>query len=959
MPLASEQIQARLRTWAQTHAQDSQENLSYKTYWVEFFACFGIAAEKVGITFQRRALRKNTGRDGAIDVFWSAAKGGDGVLIEHKSRGQLRPRPDGTSDAEAQAFDYLNGGSIAEYEQPRWVIVSDFATITIIDRHAASAVNRSVTLRIDEVPERLDLFAWVTGQEQIGIAQARVQAAASVEAAKLMGELYAAYTGDADAPEIEDEASEDSRTEEASVLLTRLLFLMYGEDAGLLSVEDRAAEPGAVATIFTDFILDHTNPDGSDLGALLRELFDVLNTPENRRSPRMSSVLTEFPYVNGDVFSPYAFTNLYFDAAMRDALVKACLFDWSNISPAVFGSLFQTVKSKEARHSAGEHYTSEENILKVLGPMFLDDLTARVARARTQKALIEIQKEMEGLRFVDPACGCGNFLIVAYREMRRLEHRIIAQLSDAASRSHMNDEGFDLDVESLIRVRLDSFYGIELNWWPAKIAQTAMFLIDHQMNRELRQQLNLRLNRLPIKIAPTIHHGNALTADWEALLPSTAHNVFVFGNPPFLGHYTRSADQTAELQAAWGGRKTGHLDFVTAWHAKTLMYMASRRGEWAYVTTNSITQGEPVGELFGPIRDAGWHIKFAHRTFKWDSESAAKDKAAVHCVIVGFTRDPATSGRLFDYTTATSDPTELRTATINGYLVDGPEVYVTARTMPLSPALPPVAFGSMANDRGHLFVDPADLPEVLADPVASKYLRKFVGARELIQGTDRHCLWMVDLDPADIGRSAVLKARTSAVQHERASSPRAGTRDAAATPYLFGEIRQPDARYLCIPRHVSETRPYFTTTLQEPDVIAGDANFTCADPDGFAFAVISSSMFMTWQRTVGGRIKSDLRFSKDIVWNNVPLPEPTDTERAAIVKAGQAVLDARARRSGRSLATHYQPLGMDPALVAAHRALDKVVDKAFGWDGRTRLDEAARQRLLFERYAELTVLRSV
>ncbi|WP_418061225.1 DNA methyltransferase [Pimelobacter simplex] len=969
MPLTSEQIRTRLEAWATLHAEASQEFLSYKAFWVDFFDCFGVAADTAGVTFQRRALRKTTGRDGAIDVFWSAAKGGDGVLIEHKSRGHLGPRPDGTTDAEAQAFDYLDGGSIADYEQPRWVIVSDFATITLIDRSAASEARRSVTLPIEDVADRIDLFAWVIGQEQIGIAQARVQAAASVEAARLMGELYGAYTGDADTPDLEDQSNEDPRTEEASVLLTRLLFLMYGEDAGLLSLTADVDEAGVARKIFTDFILDHTKPDGSDLGALLKELFDVLNAPEDRRPRRLSPVLAEFPYVNGDVFSPYSFTNLYFDAAMRDALVRACLFDWSNISPAVFGSMFQTVKSKQARHGDGEHYTSEQNILKALGPMFLDELTERVAKARSQRDLLKIQKEMGSLRFLDPACGCGNFLIVAYREMRRLEHRIIARLIDTASRSHMNMEGFALDVESLIRVRLDSFYGIELNWWPAKIAETAMFLIDHQMNRELHQQLNLKLDRLPIKIAPTIHHGNALVRpeetaqagdetrlwSWNELVPNEPGTyLYVFGNPPFLGRDRTTEAQKLELRQAWRREQVGHLDYVTAWHAKTLDFMAIRPGEWAYVTTNSITQGEPVQPLFAAIHDAGWEIKFAHRTFKWDSESRSDEKAAVHVVIVGFSRDTR-KRRLFTYADPKADPVEVKVDhKINGYLVDADALYVTSRSKPLSPALAPVAYGSMARDDGALLVEAEDYVEVAADPIASKYLRRFIGAKQLIHDLPRWCLWMTELEPADVGRSSLLKERLRRCADVRSASKAATTRALAATPHLFAQNGQPSEPYLCIPRHFSETRPYATVDRFDPSVIAGDANFTTIDPDGFVFAIISSTMFITWQRTVGGRIKSDVRFSKDIVWNNLALPEPTSSERAIIIKAGQAVRAARALHSGRSLADHYQPLAMEPALVKAHRALDKVVDRAFGWDGRSRLDEAARQRLLFERYTELT-----
>lgn len=942
--LSLNEIRARVAVFARDYSTFGREKQESQVFWHAFFRCFGIEEPyKHGIEFERRARRASTGGAGFIDVFQGSMSGGeyrrDGFLIEQKSKGTIRsPKARERSSAEVQAQDYLDGGSIGPHEFPRWMITSDFAMIQITD-HSQPLVSpaRTLTFNTQDLPHHVENLLWLTGVETERLLT-ESQAEASVEAARLMGDLYAAMTGDADT---EDEArtpeEEDAELAETAVLLTRVLFLMFGDDADLWKRD-----------LFQTFIESRTSADGSDLGAQLHHLFENLNTPERRRDRRLDEAIAAFPYVNGGVFDGTGRVHS-FDAAMRDALLKACKFDWSRISPAVFGSLFQTVKSKAARHSDGEHYTSEQNILKTVGPLFADDLRARISRATSAPQLEAIHDEMRNLRFVDPACGCGNFLIVAYRELRDLELDLITRIR---RRRGVENQPV-LDASELLHVRLDQFTGIEINWWPAKIAETAMYLIDHQCNQRMLRAVGVTPNRLPIEIKATIHHQNALAATWDDLLPAPGPTTYLFGNPPFLGRDRTSAVQKAELRRAWGSERVGHLDFVTAWHAKAIDYMATRVGEWAFVATNSITQGEPVEHVFAAVRDAGWSIKFAHRTFEWDSESRSDEKAVVHVVIVGFARD-APRPRLFAYTDAKADPVEMKVHhQINGYLADADALYVTRRSKPLSPALAPVAYGSMPRDDGNLLVEPGDYPAVAADPIAAKYLRPFVGAKQLIHDLPRWCLWMTDLDPSDVNRSPILKERLRKCAEMRASSKADTTREWAATPHLFVQDGQPEVPYLCIPRHFSESRRFATVARYDPSVIAGDANFTTMDPDGFVFAIISSTMFITWQRTVGGRLKSDLRFSKDVVWNNLPLPEVAPADRAQVIKAGQAVLAARALHPDRSLADHYQPLAMDPVLVAAHRSLDKVVDKAFGWDGRSRLDEVTRLRLLFERYSEL------
>ncbi|GAA0984653.1 hypothetical protein ENKNEFLB_02083 [Nocardioides aquaticus] len=933
------EIRTRVAKFVVAYKDVKGEKQHTQQFWSDFLRCYGIDSTFLeGVVFEYPARRSDTGGQGFIDAFMPGR-----FLVEQKSEGKVvRPKDGAPSNAELQAYAYLTGGDITEAQRPRWVVTSDFATLQVTDTSKKREdITRTLTIATRDLIDHVEDFLFLTGEDTDGLIAAD-QAEASVAAAKLMGQLYAAMTGDDDTEtDIEDAEAEDAETMEASIVLTRLLFLLFGDDANLW-------ERG----LFQRFVKTRTAPDGSDLGPMLALLFDVLNTPVRRRDKRTDEGALAFPYVNGALYAGQTKMQ-YFDRAMRDSLLACCDFDWSRISPAVFGSLFQTVKSKKARRGDGEHYTSEENILKTLRPLFLDDFRARLDVANTKPQLEQFHTDLLGYRYADTASGCGNFLVVAYREMRALELDLLVKLR--------TKQGTDLDTmldpSDLLNVRLDQFYGIELNWWPAKISEVAMFLVDHQANQRMAKTLGLTPNRLPIDIAANITHTNALTKDWDDLLPGRGVTTYLFGNPPFLGHYTRTAAQGAELQAAWEVANVGHLDFVTAWHAKAIAYFADKRGEFALVTTNSITQGEPVPELFERIHAQGWRIKFGHRTFKWANESAAKEKAAVHCVIIGFTRTPATrndKGRLFDYATPTSPPVERKVTTgINGYLVDAPPAYVTSRSKPLSTDLPVVSFGSMANDGGGLLISAADHATVVSDQVAAKYVRKFVGAKELINSLDRWCLWLVDLEPSDLAKSPVLRQRIEAVRQRRAASNRGTTKALAQTPHLFGEIRQPTVPYLCIPRHFAEDRPYATVSRFDADVIAGDANFTCPDPDGFGFGVISSAMFITWQKTVGGRLKSDPRFAGTTTWNTLPLPPVKDSVRQEVIAAGAAVLAERAKHPGRSLAGLYNPLAMDRDLLAAHRALDKVVDRAFG-AGRRNLAEVDRQEVLFGRYAELT-----
>lgn len=905
-----------------------EEQKAAQRFWIDLFSCFGVSAQRMNL-FERNARRGSTGGAGRIDLFYPSV-----VIGEAK-----KPGVD-LEVAYQQALDYLNGGSVRDFEMPRYVLCSNFEAFRLV-RLGDAESGFDISFSLSEVTDNLDALKFLAGYDAV---TKQEEEKASIRASQLMAELFTAMAGDDVDEAVGDEAptnyqDEELRVHETSMYLTRLLFLLFGDDAGLWEQD-----------LFTRFIEENTTAD--NLGPQLNALFEVLNTPENRRG-RVPDSMASFPYVNGAVFAEQMRTQ-YFDAAMRDALLKACRFNWSEISPAIFGSLFQLVKSKEARRSDGEHYTSETNILKTLEPLFLTELREKAerliaSRSTTVKALRAFRDSLADYAFLDPACGSGNFLIVAYRELRKIETDLIVAIRE---REGTLDE-LALDVSFEQKLSIGQFYGIELNWWPARIAETAMFLVDHQCNKELAQRIGAAPERLPISITAHIHHGNALAVDWSLVVPVPKAETFVFGNPPFVGQKEKSEDQVEDMRRVWGSDYDGYLDYVTGWHAQALHLFKSRVGEFAYVTTNSITQGQPVPALFGPLYREGWTIKFAHRTFAWDSE--APGRAAVHCVIVGFSRDHEAKNHLWDYPSVKGEPVKVTvTEAINAYLVDGPQLLVTKRMRPLSTVLPEVKSGSKAVDWGlYTLETEAELKEVNSDLVAAKYVRLYLGGEELINGTSRWCLWFDSLEPNDVGRSSILRERIEEVRLRRASSKRKATQKAADTPAIFGELRQPKTDYLAIPQTFSERRRYATVARLPREVIASIKLFTAEDPEGLLFGLVSSSMFITWQKAVGGRLKSDPSFSNTIVWNSFPVPELDEKAGKAIIKAGERVLTARELHPERSLAEHYAPLSMDPALVRAHDALDREVDKAFGAP-RKLTNERQRLELLFQNYEALT-----
>lgn len=818
------------------------------------------------------------------------------------------------------------------------------------------------------------------------------------------------------------ESLKKARMSEAqiSTVMARLLFLLFADDTQMWSESEDSNS--------FERMIRGTHQEGTDLAQRLNELFDLLNKKPSGASAVADApeYLSGFKYVNGGMFADAVPLPAEMSGAVaktfRQQLLATSERDWSKVSPAIFGSMFQSVRDAKTRRKMGEHYTSEEDVLKTLNPLFLDELRDKLTNAVDKSdeltRLRNLRRELANIRFMDPACGCGNFIIIAYRELRKLELDVLVRMRDLneldtkfAYNKHgesslmLGEAGARQGPINRVRslepmVTIDNFYGLELDPWPASIARTAMFLVERQMDQKMMEEFGYAPVRLPLAHSAHILEGDALTEidptsgeqmdrDWSKVLPVTAQDVadgvrvYIAGNPPFAGQGKKGTEGTEEKKAkecgmrlAWGDDYAGYLDFATAWFAKAARYLKNLQeqseslgvgevpGEFAFVSTNSIVQGKPVPSLFGPLFRDGWRIKFAYRTFPWKSE--ATGKAAVHCVITGFTRSEVPekrSVRVFDYDWATRRTVEQESAhSLNAYLVsDGLNVLVKDRSKPLSSLIPAAVRGSQSTDDGNLIVKVEDYPKFAADPVAARYLRPFVGAKELIQGLERWCLWLEGASKEEIASSPVLSARVEKNREWRSAQPQGG--DAYMLRDIPHRMRPNKARpltsYVCIPRHVSADRPYFTVKYLPAEAIASDAVFMATDPDGLAFAIISSSMFIAWQRAIGGQIKSDLRFANTVVWNNLPLPEISEEQRRKVIAAGRKVLAAREAIEEREdepvpLETLYESLAtMDPALRAAHDELDSAVDVAFGASRRCSSDEA-RLKILFERYQELT-----
>ena len=883
-------LKSRAARFAESWAGRGDEKSDTQQYWRDLLdkvLLIPDTSDRQVLWFERR-----TALDGFIDALMIQAR----VLVEQKSLGVDLDRPEprqGTMVTPVeQAKRYSD--SLPPSERPTVLITCNFGTFRLYDLEAdplARTPQSEFTLA--DLPEHINEIGRLFAHENSRVVQ---QEKLSVKAGRRVARLHDSLAKCFEHPD------DPSEHDALAMLTVRLVFCLYAEDANLF-------KPDALR----DYVAAST-PER--LGEDLYDLFEVLDTPIEKRRRYLPEPLKAFPYVDGGLFAEQIDVPPLTEE-LRDALLEISEgFDWSGISPVIFGSLMEETLSHDERRRGGMHYTSVKNIHRLIDPLFLDGLKTELEEAEAKpvaggsrtNALNKLHDKIAGLRFL----------------------------------------GDDINP---IRVSISHFHGIEINGFACAVARTALWIAEQQALDDTESTIS-GLPRLPFTDTAHIRQGNALRLDWNELLPGD-HCDYVMGNPPFIGQYLMSDSQKEDMRLIWDKGYDGYLDYATGWHRKASEYLAKPGAAFAFVSTNSISQGQPVPSLFRPLFDEGWRIRFAHRTFAWDAQST--DNAHVHVVIVGMDKTSEPAPILFEYTDIDGEPAARTVDNINGYLLDGPNVFVEKRMKPLSSELSPAGRGSQPTDGGNLILDGRkEYDRAMSDPIAAKYVRPFRMGRELINGTNRWCLWMPGVEPSEIKSSSFLRDRVDAVKETRLASRKAVTRGKAMTAWLFDENHQPTTRYLAIPAVFSGRREYATCDWYTSDIIAGNKIYTCADPDGLAFAVIESRMFMAWQKAIGGRLKSDPNFSNTVVWNNLPLPALDDDTRMALIEAGRNVLAARANHPGQSLADLYDPDYMPTDLRAAHRELDKVADVAFGAGTWLKDDDDTRLKVLFDGYARLT-----
>ncbi len=899
MALSWNEIKDRALNFSKEWANTSNEEADAKPFLVEFFNVFGISSKRVA-TFEHK-VKKLDEKDGYIDLLWKGM-----ILIEMKSRGKNLDK------AYQQAIDYTHG--LKQHELPKYILVSDFENFRLYDLEE----DKHIEFKLNELVNNVQHFGHISGYQKKVYKE---QDPANIKAAELMAKLHDSlkdigYTG-----------------HPLEVYLVRILFILFAEDTNIFNKQQ-----------FQDYIEQRTSEDGSDLAAKLQELFQVLNTPKENRFKNLDEQLAEFPYVNGNLFEeilPMA----SFDSKMREALLNCCYIDWSKISPAIFGSMFQGVMNPTERRNLGAHYTSETNILKLIKPLFLDDLWLEFESVKGNKnKLPEFHKKLSTLKFLDPACGCGNFLVITYRELRLLELVILRELHKTGQRV--------TDIGNIIWLNVDQFYGIEYEEFPARIAEVAMWLIDHQMNMIISHEFGQYFARLPLKKAAKIIHGDALETDWENIV-SKKELSYVLGNPPFIGSKIMKQSQRDQIVKQFDNADgSGVLDYVTGWYIKAAKYIQDTKIKVAFVSTNSIVQGEQTSLLWGRMLNKfNIKIHFAHRTFKWSNE--AKGNAAVYCVIVGFANFDTNNKSIFEYEDIKGEAHEIKAKNINPYLVDAKDIIIKKSSNSIC-NVPKIKFGNQPIDGGFLLMTETEKNEAIkSEPNIEKFIRKYIGSAEFINNTPRYCLWLKDAEPVELRNSTFISERLKDVKKFRESSSRKDTRELANSPSLFAFVSHNDTEYIIIPSVSSEKRKYIPIGFMPTNVIASNLCLIIPNAKLFHFGILTSEMHMTWVKNLCGRMKSDYRYSNSIVYNNFPWPDnPNEKQVKAIETAAQKVLDSRLQFPNSSLADLYDPLTMPPALVKAHNELDKAVDLAYRSQPFT--GDANRMVFLFELYEKYT-----
>jgi len=918
------QRRAAAKQFAADWAGKGYEKGHSQTFWLSLLQkVYGVAEPDKFITFEDQVMLDHTS---FIDGFIPSTH----VLIEQKSIGKDLNKPIKQSDGTLlKPFDQAKryAAELPYSQRPRWIVTCNFAEFHVYDMERPTGEAEVIKLAdLEKEYYRLQ-FLVDTGDIHI-----KKEMEVSLKAGELVGVLYDALLKQYKDP------NDPETLKSLNALCVRLVFCLYAEDAGIFGGHGK----------FHNYLQAHR---AEDRRALIN-LFRVLDQKPEDRDKYMDEDLAAFPYVNGGLFADENIEiprlgeeviTLILEKASED-------FNWSAISPTIFGAVFESTLNPETRRSGGMHYTSIENIHKVIDPLFLDDLRAEledikaitVDRTRNGK-LRAFQSKLAGLTFLDPACGSGNFLTETYISLRRLENETIALLEQDQVTMGL---GFNP-----IQVSIGQFYGIEINDFAVTVAKTALWIAESQMMKETEDIVHMSLDFLPLKSYANIVEGNALRLDWESVVPK--HKLdYIMGNPPFVGYSLQSAEQKSDILSIYVDEKgkpyktAGKIDYVSGWYFKAAQLMVGTGIRTGFVSTNSITQGEQVAAVWKPLYDRfGIHIDFAHRTFRWDSEASMK--AHVHCVIVGFSVASTTKIKHL-YTSERFQAVE----NINAYLIDAPEIFIESRNKPLC-YIPKMIYGNKPVDGGNLIIENKDLEEFLIkEPSAKPYIKRLIGAKEFINGELRWCLWLSGVSPAVLRKMPLVVERVQKVREMRERSTDEGARKLALTPTTFRETNNPDSA-IVIPCHSSENRRYVPMGFIDKSVVVTNAVLFIPDAERFHFGVLTSNVHMAWMRAVCGRIKSDYRYSKDVVYNNFPWPTPTDAQKAKIEQTAQAILDARALYPDASLADLYDEVAMPPELRRAHQKNDKAVMRAYGFDIKTTTETSCVAELM-KMYQKLT-----
>ena len=897
-----------------------------QTFWLSLLQkVYGVEEPDKFITFEDQIMLDHTS---FIDGFIPSTH----VLIEQKSLGKELNKPIKQSDGSLlspfqQAKRYA--AELPYSQRPRWIVTCNFAEFYVYDMERPTGDPEIIKLcDLEKEYYRLQ-FLVDTGDTNI-----KKEMEVSLQAGEIVGVLYDALLKQYKAPEAED------TLKSLNALCVRLVFCLYAEDAGIFGSK----------SMFHDYLRDIP---ASGIRKALVELFRILDQKPEQRDKYLADdnpALAAFPYVNGGLFSDENIEIPPFTEELKNLLLEKASgdFDWSVISPTIFGAVFESTLNPETRRSGGMHYTSIENIHKVIDPLFLDGLRSEleeikeIAVDKTRKARLDtLQSKLAGLTFLDPACGSGNFLTETYLSLRKLENEVLRCATDQIS----------MDLDGIIQVSIGQFYGIEINDFAVTVAKTALWIAESQMMKETEDVVHMSLDFLPLKSYANITEGNALRLDWESVVPKDKLN-YIMGNPPFVGYSLQSKGQKEDILSVYVDEKgkpyktAGKIDYVSGWYFKAAQLMQGTDIRTAFVSTNSITQGEQVAGVWKPLYDRfGIHIDFAHRTFRWDSEASIK--AHVHCVIVGFSPAPNQAPKRI-YTMERYQEAE----NINPYLLDAPNAFVDSRNKPICD-VPLMTTGNRPADGGHLIIEADEYDEFIAkEPNALPYIKRLVGAAEFINNKKRWCLWLVGISPAELRKMPLVLQRVEACKADRENAPDAGRRKLAERPTQFREINNPDT-FVVVPAVSSERRRYVPIGFLDKNTIATNLVITIPDAQLYHFGVLTSNVHMAWMRAVCGRLKSDYRYSKDVVYNNFPWPTLTDAQKAKIEQTAQAILDARALYPDCSLADLYDEIAMPPELRKAHQQNDRAVMQAYGFDVATTTETSCVAELM-RMYQKLT-----